>query len=261
MSVFFHAFCEDCGDEVNVCRTCTKKPTYRMLDQCKDCDEQFCCSYAEEHHQDDPSVKALYLCTKCEEARSQASAEVFSYWRWPADSSKPLSPSNVYRAPRFRMVGEGTTDPVERADEARAAYDEEMKFSGNEEEALKIYVSFYNRGSPDPKKDRAMGLREGFVSMQEILAGRHVTGEQFFESLKYPDWEWEEDDSYVGNNPKTMSKQQLRRAMDEVDEDRKHFYRRVRGKDMTQDDEELILAMNQWALQLWGEMGNRRSVY
>jgi hypothetical protein len=183
---------------------------------------------------------------------------VFAYWYWQADNSKPLSPSNVYRIPRFRKLDEGPNDPVGRADEALAAYNEEMKFSGDEEEALKIYVSFYNRGSPDPKKDAKLALREGFVSLQEILAGRHVTGEQFFEALKHSEEPWEEDDSYVGNNPKTMTMQQLSRALEEVDDDRKHFFRRMRGRQATKDDEFQIEAMDEWALQIWSELGNRR---
>ena len=257
MSVFFHAFCEDCGNEVRVCRVCTKTRSTFLSDKCKDCNEKFCCHYAEEHYQDDPSVKALYLCEDCETNRYQASAVVCSYYRWPADSSQPLSPTNVYRTPRFRALTEGPMDAVSRADEARAAYDEEMKFSGDEEEALKIYVSFYNRGSADPKKDKKWAIREGFVSMKEILAGRHVTGEQFFNALKYPDEPWEEDDSYVGNNPKTMSKEQLRRALEEVDDDRKQFFRRIRGQKMTKEDEFQMEAMNEWAKSVWDELRSR----
>jgi hypothetical protein len=260
MSVFFHAFCEDCGKGVNVCRTCVKTRSKLFSDRCKSCDENYCCCYAEEHYHDDPSVKALYLCEDCEESRDQASAVVHSYWYWPADNTKPLSPTNVYRVPRFRKFDEGPMDAVSRADEALAAYEEEMKFSSNEEEALKIYTSFYNRGSPDPKKDKKWAIREGFVSIQEILAGRHVTGEQFFDALKHPEETWEEDDSYVGNNPKTMSKQQLQRAIEEAEEDLKHFFRGQRGQhghEMNQDDENHYFALNEWHQSLWFEKWNR----
>lgn len=261
MSVFFHAFCEDCGKDVNACRVCVKTRAKLFSDKCKDCEENYCCHYAEQHyHEKEPEVKALYLCEGCEESRYQASAVVCSYFRWAADSSQPLSPTNVYRVPRFRKIDEGPMDDVSRAEEALAAYDEEMKFSGNEEEALKIYSSFYNRGSPDPKKNKKWALREGFVSMQEILAGRHVTGEQFFNALKYADEPWEEDDSYVGNNPKTMSKQQLQRAIEETEEDLKHFFLRRRGvpgHEMTKEDENYYFALNEWHQSLWSEMGSR----
>lgn len=182
MSVYFYVFCEDCGAEVKSCRVCKKTRANILSDKCSSCDEQFCCIYAEQHYQDDPTVKALYLCEGCQEARNQASAQVWSYWYWPADRDEPLSPTNVYRIPRFRAVSEGPTDPVARADEALVAYNEELKFSGSEEEALKIYTSFYNRGDPNPKAKKK--LREGFVSLKEFLAGQPVTGEQFFEAIR-----------------------------------------------------------------------------
>jgi hypothetical protein len=195
-----------------------------------------------------------------EESRYQASAVVWSYWYWPADNTKPVSPTNVYRVPRFRSVHEGPMDSVSRADEARAAYDEEMKFSGDEEEALKIYASFYNRGSPNPKEDRKLALREGFVSMQEILAGRHVTGEQFFNALKYPDEPWEQDDSYVGNNPKTMSKEQLYRAIEETDADRTDLLLRfsgLQGHEWPEEYQTLKFQMDEWSTRLWAELKGR----
>ncbi len=255
MSVYFHAFCEDCGDDVQTCRVCVKTRAKFLSDKCSSCDENFCCHYAEEHYQDDPSVKALYLCENCETNRYQASAVVCSYWYWPADNTQPLSPTNVYRVPRFRNIDEAPMDSESRAEEARAAYDEEMKFSGDEEEALKIYVSFYNRGSPDPKKDREMGLREGFVSLQEILAGRHVTGEQFFNALQHPEEEPEE--SCIGNDPKTMTKHELRRAIDETILDAKHVLSRNRGKRISDSDSLLLTQINEWATQLFSELKGR----
>lgn len=260
MSVFFYAFCEDCGEQVNTCQHCCNTTVDGISKFCKDCKEITCCSHAIQNCMGYPLVKPLYLCEGCKETRYQASQQVWSYCYRPADINRSLSPTNVYRVPLFRPVSEGPTDPVERADEALAAYNEEMKFSGNEEEALKIYVSFYNRGMPDPKEDRKLALREGFVSMQEILAGRHVTGEQFFESLKYPDYGWEEDDSYVGNNPKTMSKQQLRRAIEEVDTDRTSLFLRLkglRGHEWPEDSQAFKFQLDAWSAQLWSELRNR----
>lgn len=255
MSIFFYAFCEDCGAEVRPCQLCQKTSSCGLSNYCNDCKEMTCCSHAIQHYQDDPTIKAVFLCNNCEYARDQASAEVWSYWYWPADRDEPLSPTNVYRIPRFRPVSEGPTDPVERADEALAAYNIEMKFSGNEDEALKIYVSFYNRGSPNPKAKKQ--IREGFVSMREILAGQPVTGEQFFQSLKFPDREPKEDDSYVGNNPKTMTKAQLRRAIEKAEDDRQLVLGRLRGHPMSWEDQNHILMMREWSTRLWAEMKTR----
>jgi hypothetical protein len=253
MSVYFHAFCEDCGDDVRTCRVCVKTRTNFLSDKCSSCYENYCCHWAEQQYQDDPSVKALYLCESCEENRYQASAEVWSYWYWPADRDEPLSPTNVYRVPRFRSVSEGTNDPVERANEALAAYNEEMKFSGDEEEALKIYTSFYNRGSPDPKAKKQ--LREGFVSLQEILKGQPVTGHQFFEALKYPERDSEE--SCIGKNPETMTKHELQRAIDKAILDTKQVMGRNRGKRISDSDSLLLDQINEWSKQLFSELRGR----
>lgn len=257
MSVFFWAFCEDCGGQVEICHLCQKTATYRMSNYCKDCNERVCCFHSIEHYEDEnPSQKALYLCTGCTEARDQASAEVFSYWYWPADRSEPLSPTNVYRVPRFRRLGEGTTDPVERADEARAAYDEEMKFSGDEEEALKIYVSFYNRGSPtrDPKNE----VREGFVSKREILKGQKVTPEQFFAALQAPEEpDFGDSEPPLSNNPKTMSKRELRKAIEEAKLDLQHFLPRLRTRQPEDHESEYLFALQEWTTQLWTELSTR----
>lgn len=257
MSVFFWAFCEDCGGHVEICHLCQKTATYRMSTYCKDCEEKVCCWHSIEHYEDEnPSKKALYLCTTCTEARDQASAEVFSYWYWAADTTKPLSPTNVYRVPRFRKLGEGTTDPVERADEARAAYDEEMKFSGDEEEALKIYVSFYNRGTPtrNPKNE----IREGFVSQKEILAGQKVTPEQFFAALQAAEEpDFGDSEPPLGNNPKTMSKRELRMALEEATLDLQHVLSRLRCREPTQQETDFLFAHQEWTGQLWAELSTR----
>jgi hypothetical protein len=255
MSVFFYVFCEDCGSEVRSCRICNKARANILSDVCQSCNEMFCCGYAEQHYHEDPSVKALYLCEDCQEARNQASAQIWSYWYWPADRDLPLSPTNVYRIPRFRAVSEGPTDPVARADEALAAYNEELNFSGSQEEALQIYVSFYNRGSVDPKKERQMAVREGFVSLKEILAGRHVTGDQFFKALKHPEEESEEPS--IGNNPKTMTKDQLQRAIDEATEDIKRVIQRNRGQKMGWDDSILLMHIKEWASFVIAELKSR----
>lgn len=104
----------------------------------------------------------------------------------------------------------------------------------------------------DPK-----ALRQGFVSLQEILEGQHVTGEQFFNAVRDANFPLEEE-SYVGNNPKTMSGRQLHAAMDEVDEDRKQLSRRNRNRVWSKEDEELMDAMNDWAAKVFEEILARR---
>jgi hypothetical protein len=245
MSVFFWAFCEDCGDEVELCHLCQKSTARSLSESCTDC---------EENPYEALSKKALYLCSTCTETRRQASSEIWSYWYSPVDTTKPLSPTNVYRVPRFRKVGEGVTDPVKRADEARVAYEEELRFSGSEEEALKIYVSFYNRGGPrDPKTQ----IREGFVSKREILAGQTVTAEQFFASLQMDPEDFGDSEPPIGNTPKTMSKRELQLAIQEAKLDLEHTFSTLRTREPTQQDVNTLLGYYAWTGRLWTELRSR----
>lgn len=181
--VVMHVFCEDCGEEVRVCQCCEMRGADSLSGLCGECYTET--SYYGAFYKPDTSeMKPCFVCPPCQYERQQISAQVWSYWYWPADSSKPLSPTNVYRVPRFRAVSEGPTDPVERADEALAAYNEELKFSGNQEEAFKIYNSFYNRKHKRLIKKDPKAIKEGFVSLNEILQGQHVTGDQFFAAIR-----------------------------------------------------------------------------
>ncbi len=183
------ASCEDCGqDQLHVCQHCFKRATNSRSQYCKECDlfESTGCPECDAEMdwpclaEVDHAKEELFLCECCTEARKQDLSQVWSYWYWPADSSQPLSPTNVYRVPRYRATSEGPKDPVTRADEALAAYNEEMKFSGSYEEAMNIYLSFYVRHS----KKKENPLKEGYVSLEEILAGQRVTARQFFDAVR-----------------------------------------------------------------------------
>lgn len=100
-------------------------------------------------------------------------------------------------------------------------------------------------------------LHEGFVSMQEILNGQRVTGEQFFNAYFDCIDSGDHGETYFGNNPKTMSTRQLKRAMEEVDDDRKQFFRFLRYKLLTKEDEFQMEAMNEWARKVWDELRSR----
>ena len=103
----------------------------------------------------------------------------------------------------------------------------------------------------DPK-----ALREGFVSMEEILNGQHVTGEQFFaalrESIHYG------DEEEIGNNPKTMSDAVLKRAFQEVTDDREALYHWAKqNQEWTEHDIALMNGLDDWAENLSTEMQRR----
>lgn len=111
--------------------------------------------------------------------------------------------------------------------------------------------------SCEEKRADPKALREGFVSLSEIMNGQHVTGEQFFNAVL--DAEMDDETSYVGNNPKTMSNRQLRAAMDEVHEDRKQLRRRNRNRFWSPEDEDLMDAMDEWTKKVFDEILARRS--
>lgn len=194
--VVLYVFCEDCGKECYPCDYCEKRVSRGPSEYCADCYRDF--GYAGQmFYHKDPSVKASFVCSSCEEKRA------------------------------------------------------------------------------DPK-----ALREGFVSLSEIMNGQHVTGEQFFNAIReaedaemddevsyvpndgasfgHPNFPLE-GESYVGNNPKTMSMRQLHAAMDEVDEDRKQLRRRNRNRFWSPEDEDLMDVMNEWAGKVFEEIRTRCS--
>ncbi len=250
--------CDECGLEpLRICWGCNKAASGFLDSLCKECTRECgepdpCHNCFVSQRRDDPSVEPAILCAPCAEARHQASVEVIGYWYWQADNTKPLSPTNVYRIPRFREVPKDAVNDLERAQEALAAYQEEMKFSGSEEEALKIYVSFYNRGSRKPKKT----VKVGIVSKAEILAGQPVTPAQFFASIKVED-EFHDEEPPC-NDPKLMSLRQLYEEIQGVYQDRDALFRRKKGKKWSPFDDEHLEALDDWEQQLQDELTSRR---
>lgn len=97
----------------------------------------------------------------------------------PLRALEPLSPHNFARIAVYRNIYDGPTDPVERAEEALAAFQQEFSFTGDIQKASEIYMSFYKNVPPSDKP-----VRPGPVSLQEISQGQHVSGEQFFQALR-----------------------------------------------------------------------------
>ena len=254
-----HVFCSDCGQEADVCRRCDKLAVYQNS-LCGRCfswsmpSESMCQGYVEAAAS---AEKIPFKCSPCRAKkpwRWQDNKEIVDYRYVPMSFSFPVSPTNVIRIPRYRAIGSKPTDPLQRADEARAAYEKELSFSGNVAEALNLYVSFYKNIPP------RRPLKAGFVPMSEILQGQPVTGEQFFMSVREEmDSDMDDELSYVGNNPLVMSSRQLRAALDEVDEDRKMHSRRVRYEGWTEENEREMDAMDNWAMRVYTEILRRRS--
>ncbi len=255
-----HVFCEDCGSEVDPCGYCNKRRSRGMGSYCDDCYHDF--GYAHQNfYPNDPEVKPLFLCKPCEGLRKSLTQEVVGYLRWAADFVNPLSPTNVQRHPQYRTIGDKPTDRKQREEEAQAAYDEEMAFSGNEEEAKKIYASFFEDEELkklQEEKRLTKPLRPGFVSMEEILKGQRVTGEQFFNALRETyDNEMDDELSDLGNNPKTMSMRQLLASLEEVSADRKMILSRNRNRFWSREDEDLMDALDDWNDRLYRELRER----
>ncbi len=257
-----HVFCEDCGAEVDPCGYCNKRRSRGMGSYCDDCYHDF--GYAHQNfYPNDPEVMPLFLCSPCESVRNSLKQEIVGYLRWAADYVNPLSPTNVHRHPQYRKIGDKPTDRKQREKEAQAAYDEEMAFSGSEEEAKKIYDSFFENQELkkfQEEKRLSKPIRPGFVSMEEILKGQHVTGEQFFQAYReaqVDDLDEFYDEEDMGNNPKTMSLRMLRKAYEQVCDDRKYLSRRCKKEGWTPDDETLMEAMNDWAKKVFDELLSR----
>ena len=175
--VVFHPFCADCGNDADVCRQCDKLAVYQD-GLCGHCfsynmpSDSMCMGYVKASNE---AEKIPFKCSACSAAFWEDDKEIVSYDYVPMSFSFPVSPINVIRIARYRMK---RADPYQRATEARAAYDKELSFSGNQEEAFKIYNSFY-KNMPKRKP-----LKEGFVSLQEFLAGQPVSGKQFFDAIR-----------------------------------------------------------------------------
>jgi hypothetical protein len=256
------ATCEDCGEtQLHVCEHCEKRVVHKFVSPyCDDCDlfESTGCPECDAEldwpclAEVDPKKEELFLCKDCHKNRDMDKSHIWSYWYWPANRDEPLSPTNVYRIPRYRPVSEGPSDPVARADEAMAAYNEELKFSGDQEEALKIYTSFYQRFSPKKEKP----LKEGYVEMNDILKGQRVTAEQFFDAVRCAEAEEDPDDKSI-HDPKKMSYTLLNRALYQVDDDRKMLSRKMRKCGTSPADEAMMDAMNAYAKAVVDEMEHR----
>ena len=176
-----HAPCNDCGVDVRVCHYCKKRESH-FSDYCEDCYRDF--GYAHQNYfPDDPEVKPFFLCTGCKQHRQRMKIEVYRYSYWQKDRDQPLSPWNCYRSPCYRDR-DPKQDPVERADEALSAFQHELEFSGDIAEAEKILKSFYEYPLPIEKP-----VRPGTVTKEELLAGQHVTGQQFFETVWLHRWD------------------------------------------------------------------------
>jgi hypothetical protein len=69
--------------------------------------------------------------------------------------------------------------------------------------------------------------------------------------------DFDEDEGFVGRDVKTLTLEQLWKAMDEVDDDRKMFVRRLRGCTWTAEDREMFEKMNDWAGRVYKEILSR----
>jgi hypothetical protein len=114
--------------------------------------------------------KIPFKCTSCRQSnpwRWEDEKEIVGYSYEPMCFCHPLSPTNVVRIAQHRSVIQSSPFKKRNA-EAQAAFNKEMAFSGNYAEAIPIYRSFF-KGQPP--------------TMKQILAGRRVTGLEFFEAL------------------------------------------------------------------------------
>lgn len=144
------ALCVDCGKAADICWRCGSDKKGVYLDGlCAVClvmetpSESMCGGYM------DAARESFKIPMKCGPCRAKKP------WRWVDDKEvvsyryekgcfcHPLSKHNVIRFATYRRVGETPTDPKQREEEAMAAFQVEMKFSGELHEAMEIYRSFF----------------------------------------------------------------------------------------------------------------------
>lgn len=165
--VVFHAFCQDCGREVKACWRCEKRRAEDQGGACRTCWNSFACPQPDDPT--DPSVPCMIICEQCDKQRvlmnmypdwdcwknqdlHDNEKEVWRYNYKAACRCCPLSPTNVVRTPRFvETQFQRPTEIWNRKADARRAFEEEMKFSGNAAQALLVYSSFFQNRPKDSK--------------------------------------------------------------------------------------------------------------
>lgn len=180
--VIFHPFCADCGNEADVCQRCNKLAVYES-GLCGHCfssnmdSEWMCEGYC---RASDEAEKIPFKCGPCRLANPWswfADKEIVAYRYEKTCREDPITPRSVIRVPTYRLRGLVYPYSYERAMEAKAAYEKELAFSGDQKEAFRIYNSFYTNMMP-----RKL-LKEGFVSLEEFSQGQPVSGAQFFAAI------------------------------------------------------------------------------
>lgn len=156
------AYCEDCGAGILTCVSCGKQRE-TVAEECDDC------------YQGNPPSNPSFFCFTCKPRT--LNWEVFKIQYESLTSGEALSPTTVHRTPLYRSFIT-PTDPLVRAAEARAAFDEEMNFTGDIEEATQIYRRFY------PHPVSRTPIPKGFVPLQAIQQGTPVSGLQLFLALQ-----------------------------------------------------------------------------
>ena len=145
-----YILCVDCGKAADICRRCGSSTQAVYLDgMCAVClvmetpSEWMCGGYM------DAARESTSIPFKCEPCRTKKP------WRWVDDKEivsyryeggcrcHPVSKHNVIRFATYRRVGAEPTNHKQREEEAMAAFNKEMKFSGELDEAMEIYRSFF----------------------------------------------------------------------------------------------------------------------
>lgn len=155
--------CVDCGKGADMCRRCGSDKMGVYLDGlCAVClvmetpSEWMCGGYMDAARE---STKIPMKCGPCRAKKPWRwvdDKEVVSYRYEPGCFCHPLSKHNVVHIPIYRRVGETPTDPKQREEEAMAAFQKEMKFSGELHEAIEIYTSFFTDKKAAEERLRAV---------------------------------------------------------------------------------------------------------
>ena len=141
--------CTDCGELADICRSCgSDKLAVYEEGYCAVCliemtpSESMCGGYMNAARE---ANKIPFKCSPCRDKKPWSWAdnkEIVKYKYQQSCFCHKLSKDNVIRSPIYRIVAEHT-DPMQREKEAMAAFQKEMKFSGQLNEAVEIYRSFF----------------------------------------------------------------------------------------------------------------------
>lgn len=172
----FHAFCECCGLEVKPCTFCFTRPEY-INSWCRECHNNY---HPLRGFTPCPAETPRFLCGECEKWADLKQMygwempclydrfEIVGYTYKPYCKCCPLSTKNYIRQPYVSHIVTNVrpTPELWRRSHAGQSYSEELKFSGNKMEAIRLWFSFFR----DKRVEYSEDLKSNRKQKRKALA-------------------------------------------------------------------------------------------